>query len=147
MKNIMKEMLVSGLQAKVDNETFIKRVAYLLNENVLELLCTGIPSEILDYDLVKLKDIMKRYDSNVLEVKNVYLTSDPESPVCVEYTVSVVKYFASQEDAEKAAKDENRYAGDREPSESKPVSHAICYTNKMHLTIDQANKCCVFSRI
>ena len=147
MENIVKEMLVSGLQAKVDNETFVKRVAYLLDDNLLETLCIGVPVTILDYDKDKIKDFVSRRDSSVIEIKNVYLTSDPNLPVCVEYTASVVRYFSNQEDAEKAAKDGNRYAGNFDSSESKPVRHTINYTDKIVLTIDQANKCCRFERL
>lgn len=144
METIMKEMLVSGLQAKVDNETFVKRVAYLLDERTLTILCTGIPVSILDYYQDRIKDILKRKEYNVLEVEGVYLTSDYQYPVEVEYRASIVRYFACQEDADKAAKDENRYAGDSRPSEVKPVSCTIRYTSKTNLTMDQAKECCNF---
>lgn len=143
----MKEMLVSGLQAKIDSKTFIKRVAYLLDDNTLETLCIGIPVMILDYDQDKIEDIVNRRDSNVIEIKGVYLTSDSNLPVCVEYTASVVRHFANQEDADKAAKDGNRYAGNFDASESKPVRRMIQYTDKIMLTMDQANKCCRFERL
>lgn len=147
MENIMKEMLVSGLQAKVDNETFIKRVAYLLDDNALEILCIGVPVMILDYDKDKMKDIVHRRDSRVIEINNAYLTSDPNLPVRIEYTSEVVRYFANREEADIAAREGNRYAGSCDLSESKPIRHMIHYTDTIAITIDQANKCCVFNRI
>lgn len=144
MENIMKKILVSGLQAKVDNETFVKRVAYLLDDSRLTILCTGIPVSILDYYPDRIKDILKRQEYNVLEIKDVYLTSDHQYPVSVKYRASVVRYFACQEDADKAAQDGNRYAGDGRPSEVKPISRTILYTGKTSLTMDQAKECCNF---
>ena len=143
----MKEMLVSGLQAKVDNETFVKRVAYLLNEGMLQILCTGVPVSIPDYYPDRIKDILKRQEYNVLEILDVYLTSDYQYPVSVKYRASVVRYFACKEDADKAAQDGNRYAGDSRPSEVKPISRIIPYTSKTNLTMDQAKECCNFEML
>ena len=148
MKNIMKEMLVSGLQAKVDNETFVKRVAYLLDDNMLEILCTGMPCEILAYDADKTKAALEPYGYETdLEINGVELTDEPYRPVRVKYTASVIRYFSSQEDADKAEKEANRYAGKGTATDSYSISRTIRYSSTTDLGLESANQCCTFKRI
>lgn len=148
METIMKEMLVSGLQAKVDNETFVKRVAYLLDDNLLEILCTGIPCEILAYDVDKIKATLEScgYETD-LEVDGVELTNEPNRPVRVKYTANIVRYFSSQEDADKAEKEANRYAGKSVATDSHSISRTIRYSSSSDLSLDNAKKCCKFNMI
>ena len=144
----MKEMLVSGLQAKVDNETFVKRVAYLLDDNMLEILCTGMPSEILAYDADKIKAALEPYGYETdLEINGVELTDEPYRPVRVKYTANIVRYFSSQEDADKAEKEANRYAGKGVATDSYSISRTIRYSGTTDLGLDNAKQCCMFSRI
>ena len=148
MENIMKEMLVSGLQAKVDNETFVKRVAYLLDDKMLEILCTGTPCKILTCDANKIKEALEPYGYETdLEINGVELTNEPYRPVRVKYTANVVRYFSSQEDADKAEKEANRYAGKSMPTDSYSISRTIRYSSTAVLSLDNANKCCIFSKI
>lgn len=148
MKNIMKEMLVFGLQAKVDNETFVKRISYLLDDNMLELLCNGTPCEILAYDANKIKETLEPYGYETdLEINGVELTNEPYRPVRVKYTANSVRYFSSQEDADKAEKDGNRYAGKSMATDSHSISRTIRYSSTADLSLDNANQCCVFSKI
>lgn len=147
MENIMKEMLVSGMQAKVDSETFIKRVAYLLDDNMLEILCTGMPCEILAYDADKIKAALEPYGyEKDLEINDVELTDDPRRPVNVKCTASVVRYFYNQEDADKAEKEANRYAGKGAATDSYSISRTIRYSFTTDLSLDSAKQCCTFKR-
>lgn len=144
----MKEMLVSGLQAKVDNETFVKRVAYLLDDNMLEILCTGMPCDILAYDADKIKATLESYDYGTdLEINGVELTDDHYRPVRVKCTAGVVRYFSNQEDADKAEKEANRYAGKGVATDSYSISRTIRYSSTTNLSLDDAKQCCTFNRL
>ena len=145
MENIMKEMLVSGLQAKVDNETFVKRIARLLSDSRLKLLCTGVPVKILTCDLDKAQAIIEReVRDKQVEAKRAILMNDSVYPVSIEYTYSIVKYFVSKEEAEEAAKRGDTLAGKVYSSELYSVGHGIRCTNRIGLTMAQANACCTF---
>ena len=148
MENIMKEMLVSGVQARVGEETFVKRLAYLLDENMLAILCTGVPEEILTYneDKIKLTLELLGYDK-ATEIKNVELTNDPCNPVIVTYKATVTRYFSSKEDAAKAEETGNRYAGSRVADGSHSVVCDINYFRKAGISRSDAEKCCTFKRI
>ncbi len=148
MENTMKEILVSGVQARVENDTFVKRVAFLLNDELLEILCTGVPAEILGYDEEKIKRyIEKDTGRKVAAIDSVEMSNNPLEPVAVCYRATTIKYLRTVADAERAMRERNRYAGNNQKSEEFSIAAEIEFDATINLPIRMAKQCCTLKML
>lgn len=148
MENIMKEILVSGVQARVENGTFIKRVAFLLNDDLLSILCTGIPVKILGYNENEIKEYIKKQTSREeIVIDSVGVSDDPLETVKVCYHASTTRYLRTVEEAEKVIKRQDRYAGNGDKSEAFSIAAKVAFSATINLPMIKAKEFCTLKML
>lgn len=148
MENTMKEILVSGIQSRVENETFVKRIALLLSDDLMEIFCTGVPIDVLGYNEAKIKEyIEKNTGREEIAIDSVGMSNYALEPVTVYYYATAIRYMKTVDDAEKAMREQNRYAGNTQKTEEFCIAAKIRFSSTIKLPIEAAKKLCTLKML